>query len=275
MGSSSPEEPSFDVDTSVANVARVYDYLLGGVDNFAVDREAAERATAPAGGIEKARRSIRANRRFLGRAVRYLAREAGIRQFLDIGTGMPSADNVHGVALAEAPDSRVVYVDNDPVVTAHARVLLRNLPAGAARYVHGDLRDPEGILSSAAATLDLRQPLAVMIVALLHQFPDQEDPWDLVSRYVDAVAPGSYLVLSHLASESEDATKISRAHASNPNVNYTLVTRSRTEVARFFEGLDLVGPGVVLIGDWRPDPLTEADEDTPSSRLLGAVGRKP
>lgn len=275
MSDSSPEGPSFHIDTNVANVARVYDYLLGGVDNFEVDREAAERATAPAGGIEKSRRSIRANRRFLGRAVRYLAREAGIRQFLDLGTGVPNADNVHGVALAEAPDARIVYVDNDPVVTAHAHVLLRNVPAGTATYIHGDLRQPEDLLSSAAATLDLHQPIAVMFVSTLHLFPDDEDPWSLVTPYVDAMASGGYLVISHLASESEEATKLSRALASNPNVNYTLNPRSRAEVARFFEGLELVEPGLVPIDDWRPDPPSPADEDARSNRFLSAVGRKP
>lgn len=275
MGESSREEPSFDVDTSVANVARVYDYLLGGVDNFAVDREAAERATAAAGGIERSRRSVRANRGFLGRAVRHLAREAGIRQFLDLGTGVPNADNVHGVAHVEAPDARVVYVDNDPVVTAHARVLLRNVPAGAATYIHGDLRDPEGILSSAAATLDLGQPVAVMIVSMLHLFPDDEDPWSLVAPYVDAMASGSYLVISHLASESEEATELSRAHASNPTANYVLIPRSRAEVTRFFGGLELIEPGLVFVDQWRPDPASPADDDARSTRIIGAVGRKP
>jgi len=187
-GSSAQRGRLADLDTSVAHPARVYDYWLGGKDNFAADREAAERVLAAAPGL---RYRVRANRAFLGRATRYLAAEAGVRQFLDIGTGIPTADNTHEVAQRAAPDSRVVYVDNDPIVLLHAQALLRSTPEGATDYLQADLRDPGTILDRAAAHLDFGQPVALMLLGVLHLIQDAEDPWGIVVRLMAALPPGS------------------------------------------------------------------------------------
>jgi hypothetical protein len=246
------------VDTKVAQAARVYDYLLGGVDYFPVDREAAERMYASAGGLDKARRRVRAQRDFLGRAVGYLAGEVGIRQFLDLGTGIPNADNVHGVAQATAPESRVVYVDHDPVVLAHAHVLSGSTPEGAAAFVYGDMRDHEEILAKAADTLDFRERVAVVFVGVLHHFRDDERPEALVRRYLDAVPRGSYLVLDNIGRESEETTQLGEVMEHFPGADFTLVPRTATELARFFAGLELVEPGIVPVDRWRPDgPLPD------------------
>src|ERR1700722_4649943 len=193
---SKPGRPPF--DTSVANQARIYDYLLGGKDNYAADRAAVDAVlkVAPELGF-----TARANRAFLGRVVRYLAEEAGIRQFLDIGTGIPAAGNTHQVAQAIAPESRVVYVDYDPVVLAHARALLTSHEAGATEYIDADLRDTDKILGPAARLLDFSKPVAVTLLMILHVIPDSDDPPALVARVMDAVPAGSYLALSHLGSE--------------------------------------------------------------------------
>ncbi len=189
-------QPGF--DTSVAHPARVYDYWLGGKDNFAADREAAERVLAVSPGL---RFRVRANRAFLARSVRYLAGEAGIRQFLDIGTGIPSANNTHEVAQSVAPDARIVYVDNDPIVLVHARALLTGTEQGRTAYIEGDLRDTQTILEQAARTLDFSQPVAIMLLGILHLISDSEDPYGIVARLVDAVPAGSYLAISHPASD--------------------------------------------------------------------------
>ena len=190
-----PGRPSR-IDTSTAHSARIYNYWLGGKDNFPADREAAQAAMAANPGIVA---DVRANRAFLARAVRYLVAEAGTRQFLDIGTGLPTADNTHEVAQAVAPESRVVYVDNDPVVLTHARALLSSTPEGAAAFLDADLREPELILKSAARTLDLGQPVALMLLIILHLIPDAEHPEQIVARLMNALPAGSYLVLSHPA----------------------------------------------------------------------------
>lgn len=267
------------IDTSVAHPARVYDYLLGGTDNFAVDREAAKlHAAANPGGIDAVRTDIRANRGFLVRAVRYLAGEAGIRQFLDIGTGVPNADNVHAVAQRTAPDSRIVYVDNDPIVLAHAHSLLRSSPEGAAAYIDADLREPDSIVEKAAATLDLNKPIAVMLIAILHFELKGGDPEDIVARILDAVPSGSYLVISHLTQDiqPEVMAKLAEVVEANPTMDYRFVMRTRSDVARFFDGLELVEPGIVPVEDWRPDdakPARPAGVGEPP--FYGAVGRKP
>src|SRR5580765_1029078 len=191
-----PVREGVTVDTSVAHPARVYDYWLGGKDNFAAYREAAERVLAAAPGL---RYRVRANRAFLARATRYLAAEAGLRQFLDIGTGIPAAGNTHEVAQRVAPDARVVYVDNDAIVLLHAEALLRSTPEGATDYVQADLRDPGTILDRAAALLDFGQPVAVMLLGVLHLIQDDEDPWAIVARLMAAMPPGSYLTVSHPA----------------------------------------------------------------------------
>ena len=181
------------LDTSVAHPARVYDYWLGGKDNFAADREAAEQVIAANPTVLP---GVRANRAFLGRAVRYLAAEAGIRQFLDLGTGLPTAQNTHQVAQAIAPDSRIVYVDNDPMVLTYARALLTSTPEGATAYLPADIRDTEKVLAGAAETLDFSKPVAVMALMILQYVPDEDDPWDIVGRVLDPLAPGSYLTVS-------------------------------------------------------------------------------
>lgn len=277
--SSDPDREALKIDTSVAHPARVYDYLLGGTDNFAVDREAAKlhAATNP-GGIEAVRTDIRANRGFLVRAVRYLAGEVGIRQFLDIGTGIPNADNVHAIAQHTAAEARIVYVDNDPIVLAHAHSLLRSTLEGATAYVDGDLRDPEHLLEQAAATLDLAKPIAVMLVAILHFELSGGDPYDVVARLMEAVPSGSYLVISHLTQDiqPEVMAKLAEVVDSDPTMDYRFVMRSHAEVARFFEGLELVAPGIVPVEDWRPDgakaPRPPGVGEPP---FYGALGRKP
>ncbi|HET6952081.1 MAG TPA: SAM-dependent methyltransferase [Acidimicrobiales bacterium] len=263
--------PFPEVNTEVAHVARVYDFLLGGETNFAVDRAAAEEVTASAGGVETSRRYVRANRRFLGRAVRYLVTEAGVRQFLDLGSGIPTEENVHEVAQAIAPESRIVYVDNDPIVLAHGHQLLKSSEEGATVFLHSDLRDHDDVLREAAATLDFSRPVAVMLVSMLHLFPDSARPYELLQPYLDAVPSGSYLVLSHLAGESDEMSKLGEAVEDNDTMNYTLTMRGRADVTRFFDGLDLVEPGVVFVDEWRPDP----DDPTGTIPFHCGVARKP
>jgi hypothetical protein len=256
------------VDTSVAHIARVYDYWLGGKDNFAADREAAERVIAAYPDIV---RSCQANRAFLARTVRYLVCEAGVHQFLDIGTGIPAANNTHEVAQREAPESRVVYVDNDPVVLAHARALLASGPAGATAYVDADLRNPGKILAEAAGLLDFSRPVAVMLVAILQHIGDADDPYGIVATLVEAMPAGSHLVVSHPASDIEAEAMVEIAESMNELVAEKVTFRSRAEVSRFFDGLELVDPGLVPVPRWRPASL--AEEASPTV-LWGGVGRK-
>ena len=265
---SAGEAPAF--DTSVAHSARVYDYWLGGKDNFAADRAAGEQVIEVRPAI---RTDVQANRAFLGRAVRCLAGEAGIRQFLDIGTGLPSASNTHEVAQSVAPDARIVYVDNDPIVLAHARALLTSTPEGCTSYLEADLREPAKILAAAAETLDFGLPVAIMLVAVLHHIPDSDDPYGIVARLRDAVPSGSYLVISHAASDispTEMAEMIRRMNEHLAEGNH--VARPRDVVAQFFADVDLVEPGVVKVTQWRPASAVAAQ--TPTS-LWGGVGRKP
>jgi S-adenosyl methyltransferase len=261
------EAPAF--DTSVAHSARVYDYWLGGKDNFAADRAAAEQVIEVRPAI---RTDVRANRAFLGRAVRYLAGPAGIRQFLDIGTGLPSADNTHEVAQSVAPDSRIVYVDNDPIVLAHARALLTSSPEGVTAYLEADLRDPETILARAGRTIDLTHPVAIMLVAVLHHVPDSDDPYGLVARLRDAVPSGSHLVISHPASdvETEKVTEVARRY--NASVVTGQTRRSAGEVAAFFGDWEILEPGVTQTPAWRPDPPAPATGPVP---MWAGVARKP
>jgi S-adenosyl methyltransferase len=256
-----------DIDTSVAHPARVYDYWLGGKDNFAADREAADEVLRARPAI---RLNVRANRAFLARSVRYLAGAAGVRQFLDIGTGIPSANNTHEVAQSVRPDARVVYVDNDPIVLTHARALLTS-GSGRTAYVDADLRDAAQILGEAARTLDFSQPVAVMLIAVLHLIPDAADPWRVVGTLMRAVPAGSYLVISHPASDVEAPSAAQAASRYNELVASPMRRRSEDEVARFFAGLDLVEPGLVQLHQWRP---AEGDPVAPSSGY-GAVARKP
>ena len=256
------------IDTSVAHPARVYDYWLGGKDNFAADREAAERVLAVTPGL---RFRVQANRAFLARAVRFLAGEAGIRQFLDIGTGIPAASNTHEVAQAVAPDSRIVYVDNDPIVLVHARALLASSPEGSTQYVEGDLRDADPILRAAASTLDFSQPVALMLLGIMHLIQDSEQPYQIVADLMARLPAGSYLALSHPAIDIH-AAQAEAQKRYNERVSTPQTLRTRDEVARFFDGLELVPPGVVYVHAWRPDPADPASAETVSAH--GGVARK-
>jgi trans-aconitate methyltransferase len=248
-GAEQQDEAPAGIDTSRAHQARIYDYWLGGKDNFAADREAADQALAAYPGL---RRGVRAQRAFLARAVAYLAGPAGIRQFLDIGTGIPTANNTHEVAQSVAPEARIVYLDNDPMVLAHARALLTSAPPGATSYLDADLRDTETILSAAAGLLDFRQPVALILIGILQLIPDGDNPRAIVARLVEAVPPGSWLAVFHPASDilpdqiGEAARRVSARSAS------TTTLRSRAEVARFFDGLDLMDPGLVQVHRWQP-----------------------
>jgi hypothetical protein len=254
-------------NTGVAHPARIYDALLGGKDNFAADRAAAEAGLRafPASGM-----SVRANRAFLARAVEYLAREAGMRQFLDIGTGLPSANNTHEVAQAIDPASRIVYVDNDPIVLAHAEALLTSSEPGVTAYIDADLRDPGKILSQASRTLDFSQPVAVMLIGVLHFIPDSEDPQGIVDALTGAVCPGSHLTVSHITKDDYPEME-AFTRAVNDGTAAKSVLRTREEVSRFFRGLELIDPGVVQISKWRP--RSDAEASVPAA-LLGGIARK-
>jgi len=255
----------------VAHPARVYDYWLGGKDNFEADRIAGEETIAAYPAI---RASARANRAFLARSVRFLAAEAGLRQFLDIGTGLPTADNTHEVAQSVAPESRIVYVDNDPLVLSHARALLTSSPQGVTAYLDADLRNTGAILEQAAQTLDFTQPVAIMLLAILHYIPDLDEARQIVARLISAVPSGSYLTISHAASDiapEQMAEMIRRMNKHLAERNHH-VGRPREVVARFFDGLGLLEPGVVKVTEWRPVSALEAEGPT---SLWGGVARKP
>jgi predicted O-methyltransferase YrrM len=265
MTSNELEPPVF--DTSVAHQARMYDYMLGGKDNYAADRAATEAAFKVWPDMAAA---ARANRAFLGRMVRYLAGEAGIRQFLDIGTGIPTAGNTHQVAQEIAPESRVVYVDYDPVVLAHARALLTSNEAGVTEYIEADLRATGTILTQAAQVLDFTKPVAVTLIFILHAIPDADDPYAIVARLLDAVPPGSYLAISHAGSDLLDRKTLQGIQdAWRGKMQQQITWRTREQVARFFTGTDLVAPGLVRVEEWRPDP------DGSATAAWCAVGRKP
>ena len=252
----------------MAHIARVYDYWLGGKDNFEADRQAGEEALAAYPDLVS---SVRANRAFLARGVRFLAAEAGIRQFLDIGTGIPSANNTHEVAQSIAPDSRVVYVDNDPIVLAHARALLVGRPEGTTDYLDADLRDTEKILDHARGLLDFSQPVAVMLVAVLHLIGPEDHPYSIVSQLMDAVPPGSYLLLSHVASDIEPEKMAEMGKRLNRLLAQKGTYRSQAEVTDFFAGLELVEPGVVPVQHWRQDSEVEGAR---RAAMWGGVARK-
>jgi len=258
-----------DFDTSVAHIARVYDYWLGGKDNFAADRAAGDQAIQAFPNIPL---SARANRAYQARVVRFLAGEAGIRQFLDIGTGIPTANHTHQVAQSVAPECRVVYVDNDPVVLLHARALLASHPAGATDYVDADLRDPEKILDSAERLLDYRRPVAVMLMAILQHVDDEHDPYAIVAALMGAMPPGSYLALSHPASDIDAEAMAKMAIVLNQMMAEKVTFRDRAAVAGFFTDLELAEPGLVQASKWRPS--SEMQAASPAA-LWAGVARKP
>jgi hypothetical protein len=260
------------IDTSVPHPARRYDYWLGGKDNFAADRESGD---AVAAAFPTVRLAAIENRRFLRRAVTFLARDAGIRQFLDIGTGIPTADNTHQVAQAIAPESRIVYVDNDPIVLAHARALLTSAPEGATAYLDADLRDPAAILAQPdlQRTLDLSQPVALMLVAILHFIQDEDAPGETVAKLVAALPSGSYLVASHTTFDFQPPEALGRLNAVPGRADFR--PRSRAEFSRFFAGLELVPPGIVSVSEWRADDEEGPRPSAAEISMYGSVARKP
>ncbi len=267
-----PEMPN-EIDTSRPHSARMYDYYLGGKNNFSADREAAERVLD---GMPASRTFARENRGFLGRAVQYLAGEAGVRQFLDIGTGLPATNSVHEVAQALAPECRVLYADNDPLVLVHARALLTSSPEGRTAYIQADLRDPAGILADPVTreVLDFSQPIALMLVAILHFIQDDDGPAKILKTLVDELPSGSYLVATHLTGEHDRAAMEAATHAYR-RAGVRGQARDSDEFARLaFSGLELVPPGVELVSEWRPD--TDVVRPSPAEvNCYGGVARKP
>jgi S-adenosyl methyltransferase len=269
------DERTVTFDASAPNPARIYDYFLGGKDNFPADREVAEQVLAIA---PVTRAVLRDNRAFLRRAVRFLASEAGIRQFVDLGSGLPTQGNVHEVAQAIAPDARVAYVDNDPIVVTHSRALLAGDSTIA---IHADLREPDAILGNPEVhdLIDFGRPVALLLVAILHFVPDDQDPYGIVARFRDGLPAGSYLTVSHGTrdvpvrpdmSAEEMAEMGARVERLYQQTTAPMVSRSRAQVERFFDGFDLVDPGVVEIQRWRPEGSTS----TLPGGFHGGVGRK-
>lgn len=259
------------IDTGKANIARVYDYWLGGTSNFLADQDAARAMLA----VDPAlRATMRANRAFLGRAVRYLAGQAGIRQFLDIGSGIPTERNVHEVAQEAAPDSQTVYVDVDEVAVAHSRLLLQDNPG--ATIIQADLREPEKILADPATQLmlDFTQPVALLLVAVLHFIPDEDGPWQIVAALRDALAPGSYLVICHACRDAKPHLASATEKAYEGRVAARAAIRSRGDILRFFDGFDLIEPGLVYLPQWRPDAPGDIPEDPRKFWALAGVGRR-
>lgn len=258
-----------EIDTTVAHPARMYNYFLGGRDNYEVDRVAARKVAAIIPGIQE---MARANRAFLGRAVRFAA-EQGIHQFLDIGTGLPAPGNTTDVARKLDPDAQVVYVDNDPIVLSHARAMLANGDPLHTTVIQADLRDPDAILNDplVRGALDFSQPIAVLLVAVLHFIPDEDDPIAIVHRLMERMAPGSCLVISHGTGDF-DPKKAAEAVHTYAQTGAQIVARSRQEIEQFFDGLELVEPGVVQVPWWRPD--TEVPRQAAEVWLHGAVARK-
>jgi S-adenosyl methyltransferase len=262
------------IDISRPHSARMYDYFLGGKDNFAVDRATAELTLQQ---LPTARVAARENRKFLARAVSYLTREAGVRQFLDIGTGLPSAHNTHEVAQEIAPASRVVYADNDPLVLTHARALLTSSLEGHTAYIQADLREPEKILADPVVreTLDFTQPIALMLLSVLHFIADSDDPAAILAALVDALPSGSFLTASHISPE-HNPIGIHSLEDTYRAVGVTVQSRTAEEFGRLvFKGLDLVEPGVVLVTQWRPIPTAVYPPQPEEVNGYGAIGRKP
>jgi len=257
------------MNTRVPHPARVYDYFLGGKDNFQADRTAGEAAIRA---FPKTAESACASRAFLRRVVHFLAADAGIRQFLDIGTGLPSGENVHEVAQAATPAAKIVYVDNDPIVLRHAQALLTSTEAGVTSYLDADLRDPDMIIRRAATTLDFSQPIAVLLMGILHNVEDRFDPHGIVRRLLQALPGGSYLAISHLTAGIYPELTEFAAALNEHSLNTPLVLRDHALVTSFFDGLEIVEPGVVQISKWRPQSGIEA---TAAAALWGGVARKP
>ncbi|MBE1490650.1 SAM-dependent methyltransferase [Plantactinospora soyae] len=264
------DRPGSGIDTTVAHNARIWDYWLGGKDNYEIDREVGHQIRKMVPHIDAV---ARADRAFLARAARFLAGEAGIRQFLDIGTGLPTADNTHEVAQAVAPESRIVYVDNDPLVLVHARALLTSNPEGATDYIEADVRDPDTILRRAAGTLDFDQPIAIMLLGVLNFVQDTEQVGTIVDRLLDAVPSGSYLALTHPTTELGGEGNVAAMAYYNQHATPKICARSGAELARLVQRLELVEPGLVSCAVWRAE--ADADGALPAQvPQYGLVGRK-
>ncbi len=259
------------IDTTRAHTARIWNYWLGGKDNYPVDRAVGDQIRQLHPGIGD---YALADRQFLGRAVRYLAGEAGIRQFLDIGTGLPTVDNTHEVAQRVAPESRVVYVDNDPLVLVHARALLASTPQGATDYVDADLHDPGKILAEAARTLDFTQPVAITMLGVVIFIEDDAEPYRIVRSFLDAAPSGSYLVLSHTITSPQMPDVDAAVAFWNENGTPKLTQRTPEQITRFFAGTELLAPGVVSCSRWRPE-AKPGSEQPDEVAMFGGVGRKP
>jgi hypothetical protein len=264
-------EPT-DVDTSVAHPARIYDYILGGKDNFAADRQAAMAAMAANPHLATA---MRENRALMRRMVAFLTRELGVRQFLDVGTGLPTSPNVHEIAQGIAPESRVVYVDNDPIVLAHARALLISAAEGATAYIEADLREPGTILADPhlVRTLDLSQPVALMLIGILHFIPDQDDPQGNVATLLSALPAGSYLAIQHPTADFYPPGGGTAAAYSRAGIPFQY--RTRDEFARFLTGLELVPPGIELMSEWHAESEPQPRPAASDVGAYAAIGRKP
>jgi hypothetical protein len=245
-----PGRQPFRIDISKAHTARVWNYWLGGKDNYPVDRAVGEQIQAVLPDIVDA---ARAQRGFLVRVVRYLAADVGIHQFLDIGTGLPTANNTHEVAQRSAPECRVVYVDNDPLIMSHARALLTSTPEGATNYVYADLRNPGTILREAARTLDFTQPIALMLLGIMEHIPDNDEAHAIMSQLLDALPSGSYLALCDPTTEVRPEVMREAVRAWNESATPPIKARSRQELIRFFDGLELLEPGMVSASLWRPE----------------------
>ena len=263
--------PAPKLDTTVSHSARIWNYWLGGKDNYAVDRAAGDKVAAMLPSIVA---QARADRAFLGRAVRYLAGEAGVRQFLDIGTGLPTADNTHEVAQRVAPQSRIVYADNDPLVLVHARALLTSTPEGVCDYVDGDVRDPGQILDQAARTLDFAEPVALMLLGILHHISDTEEAYSVVRRLMAALVPGSFVVINHSTSAVHGAAMEEAVAHWNRVGTPPMTLRNPQQITRFFDGLELLPPGVVSCSRWRPDLAPLGGQPAEVDEFCG-VARKP
>ena len=268
VAGSGAEQPK--IDTTISHSARIWNYWLGGKDNYPVDREMGDKIVAY---VPELVRSARADRYFLSRAVRYLACEQGIRQFLDIGTGLPTVDNTHEVAQHIAPECRIVYVDNDPLVLVHARALLTSTPEGACDYIDADLREPDKILAKAAETLDFSKPIAIMMLGILNFIVDTGQARTILRHLIGAVPSGSYISLSHPTTEFDAGPAAVALEFWNSSGAAPMCLRSRAELLQFFEGTELVEPGVVSCPRWRPD-LTEPGDVVDVMHFCG-VARRP
>ncbi|WP_369774893.1 SAM-dependent methyltransferase [Saccharopolyspora cebuensis] len=259
--------PRVEIDTRTPQSARIWNYWLGGKDNYEADRAAGDDVLAQIPDIAV---GARAERAFLVRVVRHLVREAGIRQFLDIGTGLPTMNNTHQIAQDIAPESRVVYVDNDPIVMAHARALLTGSPEGATAYLEADLREPDAIFEEAARTLDFGQPVALMLLGVINHIVDSAEARRSVARLVAGLPPGSHLALSHSTAELHGEPMVRVMREITARGGTPIRARDRGEVTRFFDGLELLEPGVVSCSRWRPEP---GEEDAPEVYIFGGLGR--